>query len=694
VLDVRTVLERYVFLDIETTGLDPLHDEIIELGAVFVHEAEIEREVSFLFRPSRPIRPFIEALTGLSNVDLESAPRFSERADVIKELLTGATVVAHNAAFERSFLGPLLDGAELLDSCELALILEPSLESHALSALVSWANIAPAAQHRALDDAKDTFRMVRALLRNTTAAKQAALRAAVPLLGGSPLGRLIEALTQSKPLPEGPSRTETRTSVHHALQPDTSTELSAIVARWARNPGALAIEAETKNIVESVYAGARAGPGAVWLVGARAHRKHLPIPELSAPDGRLSVERLEYLLREAHPPRDCAPASLAYLQQFARHEAVSTASSRGVDALSGFFRGQGFDAIQSFLRSPAISPENVGVWWLSYAHAISWFERSVFPSAAVWFDAPTLLDEERRRRRLRFGLTDVRRLKSTSALGGAALPLSVERAIAPLHIALAAPIDSSDPLVATDFPPLLSALSQALEPWAAPRGQPPSHDARGILADEAARQLRRLRALLEHDPLLWRRHGDDIVFEPAVDECARSLRDLVNGVPSLFVSEVIRPEAWSRMLFGLDAPRRLAHRGHGPVRVHFGLSHAALASEATAADPALPLVTDDALGDEVLGHLVSAARRTGRRVRFHQSRHSDVVVVRWGRHNPAPNLHGPVIVVDMADPLRIRRLLAGGTQIDCVLLSGEVDAPKWTATLGEVNWFGETFERT
>jgi DNA polymerase III epsilon subunit-like protein len=48
-------------------------------------------------------------------------------------LFDGATVVAHNALFEQSFLEGLLEGVPVLDSCELALILFPELRSHALA---------------------------------------------------------------------------------------------------------------------------------------------------------------------------------------------------------------------------------------------------------------------------------------------------------------------------------------------------------------------------------------------------------------------------------------------------------------------------------------------------------------------------------------------------------------------------------
>lgn len=104
---------RGLFLDVETTGLDPARDEIIELamvpftygldGRIFaVHEAfEKFRE------PSRPIPPEITALTGIT--DAMVAGQIIDPADV-REFAAGASlVVAHNAAFDRRFVERLSD---------------------------------------------------------------------------------------------------------------------------------------------------------------------------------------------------------------------------------------------------------------------------------------------------------------------------------------------------------------------------------------------------------------------------------------------------------------------------------------------------------------------------------------------------------------------------------------------------------
>ena len=65
--------EAVVVLDLETTGLAPGLDEVIEVGLL---RLEGGRRLPFqsLVRPSRPPSPFVERLTGIPREALEEAP--------------------------------------------------------------------------------------------------------------------------------------------------------------------------------------------------------------------------------------------------------------------------------------------------------------------------------------------------------------------------------------------------------------------------------------------------------------------------------------------------------------------------------------------------------------------------------------------------------------------------------------------
>jgi DNA polymerase-3 subunit epsilon len=102
-----------LFLDVETTGLDPSRDEIIELAMVpFTYGLdgrifEIREPFQKLREPERPIPPAITALTGIT--DEMVAEQTIDPAAVISFVSQAALVIAHNAAFDRPFVERLSD---------------------------------------------------------------------------------------------------------------------------------------------------------------------------------------------------------------------------------------------------------------------------------------------------------------------------------------------------------------------------------------------------------------------------------------------------------------------------------------------------------------------------------------------------------------------------------------------------------
>ena len=152
-----------VAVDLETTGYEPLTEEIIEIGAIRLTLAADgsvtlgERFLTFA-NPERPLTPPIRRLTGIRDDELLNAPSSSEAVALFAEFAFRdgpPCLVGHNVGFDVSFLEragmPL--GADRLDTAELASILLPSASSYALQRLAADAAITPDAAHRALDDA-------------------------------------------------------------------------------------------------------------------------------------------------------------------------------------------------------------------------------------------------------------------------------------------------------------------------------------------------------------------------------------------------------------------------------------------------------------------------------------------------------------------------------------------------------------
>lgn len=99
---VRELVEvgPYAVLDVETTGLDPAHDAIIQVA---VRRSD-GREWSSFVNPRREVSLSIRQLTGFTGVDFTSFPTIGELKDTIESLVSGVRLVGHNVQFDVGFL--------------------------------------------------------------------------------------------------------------------------------------------------------------------------------------------------------------------------------------------------------------------------------------------------------------------------------------------------------------------------------------------------------------------------------------------------------------------------------------------------------------------------------------------------------------------------------------------------------------
>ncbi|MBK9749749.1 MAG: DEAD/DEAH box helicase [Chloroflexi bacterium] len=147
-----------VALDLETTGLDPTQDQIIEIGAVRFRNGEVIDEFNELVDPGRPIPPIVSTLTGIQNDDLVGKPRLATVLPKLKEFVGDSPFVGHNIGFDASFLykqGALQDNLRI-DTYELASVLLPTAPRYNLTSLTQMLNFDIESAHRALYDAKAT----------------------------------------------------------------------------------------------------------------------------------------------------------------------------------------------------------------------------------------------------------------------------------------------------------------------------------------------------------------------------------------------------------------------------------------------------------------------------------------------------------------------------------------------------------
>jgi DNA polymerase-3 subunit epsilon/ATP-dependent DNA helicase DinG len=154
-----------VALDLETTGLDPSRDAIIEIGLVRFRGEEILDEWSSLVNPGKPVPASITRLTGITSLDVAAAPRLGELAGLLRRFIGDAPLVAHNAGFDLGFLrsAGISFAQPAIDTFELASIVLPSQPSYNLTALLDHFGQTLTGAHRALADAHATARLMAAL---------------------------------------------------------------------------------------------------------------------------------------------------------------------------------------------------------------------------------------------------------------------------------------------------------------------------------------------------------------------------------------------------------------------------------------------------------------------------------------------------------------------------------------------------
>lgn len=177
--DWRTA--RYLVLDTETTGLDPATDRVVEVAAtVFDAGEDTLSTVVFqsLINPERPIPPEASAIHHLTAADVADAPTLDTLTPRLRELAATADVlVAHNAAFDRSFLPDL--GRPWFCTLRAARHLWPHAPRHSNQVLRYWIPLTVSVQspHRAGDDTQVTAALLRHMLGLAT------LRTQVPGFG-------------------------------------------------------------------------------------------------------------------------------------------------------------------------------------------------------------------------------------------------------------------------------------------------------------------------------------------------------------------------------------------------------------------------------------------------------------------------------------------------------------------------------
>lgn len=161
--------QNYICVDLETTGLDPKRDKIIEIGAVLVEQGKIKKEFSTFLNPGRVLPKRITEITGIVDADLKDAPYIEDKIGEFLEFAGGHILLGHSILFDYSFLKRAAVNARFsyevnaIDTLQIARKYLAGIPSRSLPNLCEFYGI-EYKPHRALEDAIATHKLYQKLL--------------------------------------------------------------------------------------------------------------------------------------------------------------------------------------------------------------------------------------------------------------------------------------------------------------------------------------------------------------------------------------------------------------------------------------------------------------------------------------------------------------------------------------------------
>lgn len=153
------MINSYAALDIETTGLNPAADKIIEIGVARIENGEVVDTYSELVNPQIQLSSRISELTGITDNMLCDKPCIGDIIEAVVCFIGDLPILGHNVIFDYSFIkkaavnNKLTFDKEGIDTLKIARRLLPELPHKGLEYLCKHYGINPGNSHRALDDA-------------------------------------------------------------------------------------------------------------------------------------------------------------------------------------------------------------------------------------------------------------------------------------------------------------------------------------------------------------------------------------------------------------------------------------------------------------------------------------------------------------------------------------------------------------
>ena len=162
--NLNRFIDDYVLVDIETTGLSPIYDDIIEIGAIKVENNKMVDEYSQLIKIDRILPQKITELTGITDNMLATGKMPKTVLEEFVNFVGNNVIIGHNVNFDLGFLcnkcKKYLDynlNNDYIDTLYLARKLVPNSINHKLGTLAKLFNISYEGAHRGLKDVEITY---------------------------------------------------------------------------------------------------------------------------------------------------------------------------------------------------------------------------------------------------------------------------------------------------------------------------------------------------------------------------------------------------------------------------------------------------------------------------------------------------------------------------------------------------------
>lgn len=162
-MPIKIIYEEFIALDVETTGLDPVTDKIIEISLIKFKYGKAISSISSLINPKRKVSKKITELTGITNEMLEYEDTIEDILFDLLNFIGTNAIVAHNAMFDIKFLRNACRAYfedenyyienPVIDTLKLSRLMFKDLPNHKLPTILEHISFSVSESHRSESDA-------------------------------------------------------------------------------------------------------------------------------------------------------------------------------------------------------------------------------------------------------------------------------------------------------------------------------------------------------------------------------------------------------------------------------------------------------------------------------------------------------------------------------------------------------------